>query len=296
MLNQQHAVFQCKGFFEGLLFTLFEKRTDIDTRGVRQVQKKTIQEVKDLLQAGKLDECKLASLRQDPRKGIQKLVDLYDKQEKKQQMLYREFQDKWLFDKQFCDEQELIAGVDEAGRGPLAGPVVAAAVILPKDCRQLIGLRDSKQLSEQKRKEFYDRIIQEAIAYHIAVMDADKIDRVNIYEATKMAMKEALIQLSPSPDVALVDAVHITDVPFRTEAIIKADDKSLSVAAASVLAKVTRDEWMKRYDKQYPMYGFLNHKGYGTKEHIRALKHYGPSPCHRMSFSPVHTFHKKKGG
>lgn len=177
---------------------------------------------------------------------------------------------------------KLIAGMDEAGRGPLAGPVVAAAVIMPLDC-PIEGVDDSKKVSEKKRERLFEEIVEKAIAYKICLADRDVIDDINILNATKKAMTECVAGLSVRPDVVLIDAVKLPlDVP--TKAIIKGDALSYSIAAASILAKVYRDRLMREYDKLYPAYGFAKHKGYGTKEHIDALRTVGPCPIHRRTF------------
>ena len=176
----------------------------------------------------------------------------------------------------------LIGGMDEAGRGPLAGPVVAAAVIMPLD-DIIEGIDDSKKVSEKKREILYDKIIEKAIAYKICLADEKVIDEINILNATKKAMTECVMGLSVRPDIVLVDAVKLAlEVP--TKAIIKGDALSYSIAAASILAKVYRDRLMREYDIIYPAYGFSKHKGYGTKEHIDAIRTVGPSPIHRRSF------------
>lgn len=179
----------------------------------------------------------------------------------------------------------LIAGVDEVGRGPLYGPVVAAAVILPKDLF-IAGLTDSKKLSEKKRNYYYSLIKEVALSIGIGVIDEKKIDEVNIYEATKLAMYEAINNLSIKPEHVLIDAMPLKlNVP--TTSIIKGDSLSLSIAAASVIAKVTRDSMMYEIDKKYPEYGFKNHKGYPTKEHIKAIEKYGLIEGYRKSYSPI---------
>lgn len=178
----------------------------------------------------------------------------------------------------------IICGVDEAGRGPLAGPVCAAAVILPTDA-VIEGLDDSKKLSEKKRERLYGEIINKAIAYSVAYGTLEEIESVNILEATFLAMNRAIDGLSVKPDFAIVDGNRVPKgikIPCAT--LVKGDSKSMSVAAASVLAKVTRDRLMLTYDEKYPEYNFKKHKGYGTKEHIWLLKEYGPSPIHRLSF------------
>ena len=179
----------------------------------------------------------------------------------------------------------LIAGVDEVGRGPLVGPVVAASVILPVNYK-LDGLTDSKKLSEKKRNLFYDILINDAISIGVGIIDEKIIDEVNIYEATKLAMKEALNNLSVTPEHVLIDAMPL-DIDIPRTSIIKGDAKSLSIAAASVIAKVTRDRMMYDLDKEYPMYNFKKNKGYPTKEHIEAINKYGIIKNHRKSFGPV---------
>ncbi len=176
-----------------------------------------------------------------------------------------------------------ICGVDEAGRGPLAGPVCAAAVILPFGCT-IDGLDDSKKLSEKKREALYDAICAQALAYSVALVDNQTIDRINILEATFQAMRQAVQGLSPAADYALVDGNRSKGLDIAHACIIGGDGKSPSIAAASILAKVTRDRLMREYDKQYPAYGFAGHKGYGTKAHHAALLAHGPCPLHRRSF------------
>lgn len=180
---------------------------------------------------------------------------------------------------------QLIAGIDEVGRGPLVGPVVASAVILPVNY-QLEGLTDSKKLSEKKREKFYEILKKDALAIGIGIIYQDVIDKINIYEATKLAMKEAVKNLSIKPEHLLIDAMPLeTDIPSTS--IIKGDAKSLSIAAASVIAKVTRDRMLLELDKKYPMYDFKNNKGYPTKTHLEAIKKYGIIPEHRQSYAPV---------
>ena len=177
----------------------------------------------------------------------------------------------------------VICGVDEAGRGPLAGPVCAAAVILP-DGYEIPGLNDSKQLSDKKRRELFPVIQEEAIAYGIAMVDEKTIDAVNILNATFMAMKDAISQLSVRPDLALIDGNRTTDFGVEAMAVVKGDARDASIAAASILAKVTRDRFMEEMDKQYPEYGFAIHKGYGTRRHYDAIREYGMCPIHRKTF------------
>ena len=179
-----------------------------------------------------------------------------------------------------------VAGVDEAGRGPLAGPVVAAAVVLPRRCR-LEGLRDSKLLSERQREQVYARLLTAAVDVGVGVVDAEVIDTLNILEATRLAMLQAIRHLTPAPDYLLLDAVVLSGIAAEQRAVIKGDRLCLSIAAASIVAKVLRDRLMVRAHAQYPQYGFLAHKGYGTAEHLRQLQRYGPCALHRRSFAPV---------
>lgn len=188
----------------------------------------------------------------------------------------REFENKY-------SDLAYIAGIDEAGRGPLAGPVVAAAVILPKDIF-LPFLNDSKKVTEKRRDVLFDEIKQNAIAYGIGIASNTLIDEINILQATYEAMREAINALEKTPDVLLVDAVHIPDINIKQVGIVKGDAKSVNIAAASILAKVTRDRLMAEYDKIYPEYGFASNKGYGTATHIAALKEVGPCAIHRKSF------------
>ncbi len=193
-----------------------------------------------------------------------------------------------LFQQGYC----FVAGVDEAGRGCLAGPVVAAAVILPlpldeEGLARLAGVRDSKQLTPQARDSLYDTIMQRAVAVAVGTGSVELIDAQNILQATKHAMREAIARLSPPPQALLLDAVRLPAVPLPQRSIIKGDALCLSIAAASIIAKVTRDRMMLALHEQYPLYGFSQHKGYGTEQHLAALKQHGPCPIHRRSFSPV---------
>lgn len=176
-----------------------------------------------------------------------------------------------------------ICGIDEVGRGPLAGPVVAGAVILPRDC-DILYLNDSKQLSEKKREELNDIILEKAVATGIGVISPERIDEINILQATYEAMREAIGKLSVKPDILLNDAVRIPGVDIRQVPIIKGDAKSITIGAASILAKVTRDHLMEEYDRVFPEYDFAGNKGYGSAAHIEALKKFGPTPIHRRSF------------
>lgn len=184
-----------------------------------------------------------------------------------------------------------ICGIDEAGRGPLAGPVAAGAVILPKDC-EILFLNDSKKLSEKKREALFEEIKEKAVAWSVGIVGPDVIDEINILQATYMAMQKAIAGLSVCPDLLLNDAVTIPNVDIPQIPIIKGDAKSVSIAAASILAKVTRDRMMVEYDKLFPEYGFAKHKGYGTAAHIAVIKEIGPCPIHRRSF--IKNFYQEK--
>ena len=185
----------------------------------------------------------------------------------------------------------VVCGIDEAGRGPLAGPVCAAAVILPEGC-EIEGINDSKKLTEKKREQLYDVIIEKALAYGIATADEKEIDEINILQATYLAMNRAFQKLGIKPDMALVDGNRDPKLGIPTQTIVKGDARSMSIAAASILAKVTRDRFMLEMDKKYPEYQFAKHKGYGTKLHYEMLTEYGPSEIHRMTF--LKSFYEKK--
>lgn len=199
-----------------------------------------------------------------------------------------EFEEK-LYDEGF----HLICGVDEAGRGPLAGPLVVAACILPPFLR-IEGINDSKQLSAKKRKELYKVIVKNALAYKIVFVTEEDVDSLNIYQATKKGMLMAIAGLKHKPDYALIDAMPLGELEIPQNSIIHGDARCASVAAASILAKVTRDEYMEKMDIKYPNYGFKKHKGYGTKAHMQALEKYGPCKIHRKSFAPVSKFYSKQ--
>ena len=224
----------------------------------------------------------LESFRADERAGVKTLVAKYDKcyeallKEKERTERMK------MYEKKYSD-YEFICGIDEAGRGPLAGPVVAGAVILPKDC-DILYINDYKKLTEKKREELYDIIKEKAVAYGIGIATPERIDEINILQATYEAMRSAIAQMAVAPDLLLNDAVTIPQVLIKQVPIIKGDAKSISIAAASILAKVTRDRMMKEYSIIYPEYGFEGHKGYGSQSHIEAIRTYGPSPIHRRSF------------
>lgn len=218
----------------------------------------------------------------DERSGVIKLVDTarkrcdrYEKELQRTEALKK-------YEKEY-DKYSYICGIDEVGRGPLAGPVVAGAVILPKDC-DILYINDSKKLSAAKREELYDIIMEKAVAVGIGMVGPDRIDEINILQATYEAMRQAIGKLDPQPALLLNDAVTIPQVTIPQVPIIKGDAKSISIGAASIVAKVTRDRLMETYADIYPEYGFAGNKGYGSAEHIAALKQYGPTPIHRRSF------------
>ena len=219
---------------------------------------------------------------QDSRIGVQNLAARY---RKKQAALVQERErlKQMHFYEEKYSQYRCICGIDEAGRGPLAGPVVAGAVILPADC-EILYLNDSKKLSEKRREALFVEIQEKAVAWSVGIVGPDVIDEINILQATYEAMRQAISKLDPVPQVLLNDAVTIPGVAIPQVPIIKGDAKSVSIAAASILAKVTRDHMMEEYDKDYPEYGFAKHKGYGTPAHITALKEFGPTPIHRRTF------------
>ncbi|WP_099363031.1 ribonuclease HII [Fredinandcohnia onubensis] len=222
----------------------------------------------------------------DSRKGVQVLLQRWRKKKAEEKALEQQFKEMTQYEQGLYNKgYRFIAGVDEVGRGPLAGPVVAAAVILPQDAF-LPGVNDSKKLTEQKREELFQQITECAISIGIGIIPAEVIDEVNIYQATKQAMKKALLALSKKPDQLLVDAMEIPiDIPQTS--IIKGDSKSVSIAASSIIAKVTRDRLMVRLGQEYPQYGFEKHMGYGTAYHLDALKKYGVTSEHRRSYAPI---------
>ncbi len=224
----------------------------------------------------------IASYRSDERTGVKALIVSAEKRIKALEAEKARVERMLSFERQY-GKDAVVCGIDEAGRGPLAGPVVAAAVILNMD-DPILYVNDSKQLSEKKREALYDQIMERAVSVGVGVIHQGIIDEINILQADYEAMRQAVSQLSPQPEVLLNDAVTIPKLPMKQVPIIKGDAISLSIAAASIIAKVTRDRMMKDYDLLYPGYGFAAHKGYGTAEHIRAIKELGPSPIHRMSF------------
>ena len=247
----------------------------------------TIKEIKERLATiDRLDHPLFEELILDGRAGVQAAIS------KRKRELQKQVDEDMRLEKMLAYEKELyaqgidlIAGVDEVGRGPLAGPVVAAAVILPKACK-IPGLNDSKKIPKSKHKEIYEAVLQNAIAIGIGIKDNQVIDQVNIYEATKLAMMEAIGQLEPQPQHLLIDAMRL-DLPIPQTSIIKGDANSLSIAAASIVAKVTRDQMMEEFDREYPGYDFAQNAGYGTAKHLAGLDQLGVTPIHRRSFEPV---------
>ncbi|MGN1401685.1 MAG: ribonuclease HII [Bacillus sp. (in: firmicutes)] len=228
----------------------------------------------------------LTECRNDSRKGVQNLLDRWARAYGRKRKLEEKWRDMCSFEWKAREQgKTLIAGIDEVGRGPLAGPVVAAAVILPEGAK-ILGLDDSKKISERKREEYFEEIMEMAISVGVGIVHCDVIDDINIYNAAKRAMQEALSQLQPQPDHLLIDAMELP-VKISQESIIKGDSRSVSISAASIIAKVTRDRLMTDYDRQYPQYGFKKNMGYGTEAHLKALRTWGPTPWHRRSFAPV---------
>ena len=247
----------------------------------------TIKEIKEqLANIQRLDDPLLAELEQDSRSGVIQAIAKRKREIQKRLDEDERLEGMLAYEKEcYARGMELIAGVDEVGRGPLAGPVVAAAVILPKACK-IPGLNDSKKIPKSKHKEIYEAVLQNAIAIGIGAKDNQVIDQVNIYEATKLAMMEAIGQLEPQPQHLLIDAMRL-DLPISQTSIIKGDANSLSIAAASIVAKVTRDQMMEEFDKEYPGYDFAQNAGYGTANHLAGLDQLGVTPIHRRSFEPV---------
>ena len=247
----------------------------------------TIKEIKEqLANIQRLDDPLLAELEQDSRSGVIQAIAKRKREIQKRIDEDERLEGMLAYEKEcYARGMELIAGVDEVGRGPLAGPVVAAAVILPKACK-IPGLNDSKKIPKYKHKEIYEAVLQNAIAIGIGIKDNHVIDQVNIYEATKLAMMEAIGQLEPQPQHLLIDAMKL-DLPIPQTSIIKGDANSLSIAAASIVAKVTRDQMMEEFDCEYPGYDFTQNAGYGTANHLAGLDKLGVTPIHRRSFEPV---------
>ena len=253
----------------------------------------TIKEVKEQLAILRdLDDPRWASFEEDSRTGVQAAI------RKRRKAILAELAEEERLETLLNYEKslyargiELIAGVDEVGRGPLAGPVVAAAVILPKLCK-IKGLNDSKKIPKSKHEAIYNQVMKETVAVGIGIKDNYVIDDVNIYEATKLAMIESIEKLNPQPEHLLIDAMNL-DLPIEQTSIIKGDANSLSIAAASIVAKVTRDKMMADYEQEFPGYAIAKNAGYGTKEHLSGIDKFGVTPIHRRSFEPIKSIIKK---
>ncbi|MBQ3567488.1 MAG: ribonuclease HII [Anaerotignum sp.] len=246
----------------------------------------SISEIKEILGNCSMEElpAQMKQFEDDSRKGVRTALASFRKKYEKYQQELARLDEILTYERGLWEAgYDLVAGIDEVGRGPLAGPVVAAAVILPKECK-IEGVNDSKKLSAKKREELYDIILEKAVSYGIGIVSNERIDEINILQATYEAMREALSQLKPKADYILADAVTIPMVSTPQRGIIKGDAKSMSIGAASIVAKVYRDRMMEAYEEVYPGYGFASNKGYGAAEHIEGLKKLGPTPIHRRTF------------
>ena len=246
----------------------------------------SISEIKEILSSCSMEELpeQMKQFEEDSRKGVQTALASFRKKYEKYQQELARLDEILTYERGLWEAgYDLVAGIDEVGRGPLAGPVVAAAVILPKECK-IEGVNDSKKLSAKKREELYDIILEKAVSYGIGIVSNERIDEINILQATYEAMREALSQLKPKADYILADAVTIPMVSTPQRGIVKGDAKSMSIGAASIVAKVYRDRMMEAYEEVYPGYGFASNKGYGAAEHIEGLKKLGPTPIHRKTF------------
>lgn len=247
----------------------------------------SLKDIKEKLENATSWEPWMSQLEDDSRIGAMKLLNTWKNRQQLLQMEIRAHNDKCYFDASFrrC-HTDLVAGVDEAGRGPLAGPVVTAAVVLNENTDNLIGLNDSKQLTKKKRNELATKIKNNALSYFIHFQSVEKIDELNIYEATKQSMTKSVLSLKESPSIVLVDAMKLP-IDMETHSIIKGDAKSLAIAAASILAKTARDNYMDQLHEEYPQYLFNKHAGYGTKQHVEMIYKYGPTIHHRKTFEPI---------
>lgn len=246
----------------------------------------TISEIREILLGSPSEEF-LAELEQDGRVAVKKLLQAYHKRVEKAALERERFHKMLSYERQYYAEgAKLIAGVDEAGRGPLAGPLVIAAVVMPEEFF-ISGLNDSKQISASKRDKLYDEILQKALSVSVNVVSISNIDELNIYRATQQGMAEVLLHLDKQPDVALIDAMPVEAGDIKTVSLVHGDALSASIAAASIIAKVTRDRIMEKLDTLYPAYKFANNKGYGSKEHMQAIDMEGVTEWHRRSYEPV---------
>lgn len=245
----------------------------------------SIADLKKMVEAKEITEQDLTDLEQDPRKGVRDLVYHIRYQIKKQAAQQAAFEQRLTLERPYWQRQERVAGVDEVGRGPLAGPVVTCAVVLAPDF-DVWGVNDSKQLSDHKRRQLVPQILEKAQSVSLGLADNRLIDSINIYEATRQAMAQAVLGLNLKPAALLVDAMNVP-VALPQQRLIKGDAKSASIAAASIVAKVMRDDLMQMYDRIYPGYALAQNMGYGTRAHLAGLAKLGPTPIHRFSFSPV---------
>ena len=246
----------------------------------------SISEIKEILGNCSMEELpeQIKQFEEDSRKGVQTALASFRKKYEKYQLELERLEEILSYERGLWEAgYDLVAGIDEVGRGPLAGPVVAAAVILPKECK-IEGVNDSKKLSAKKREELYDIILEKAVSYGIGIVSNERIDEINILQATYEAMREALSQLKPKADYILADAVTIPMVSTPQRGIVKGDAKSMSIGAASIVAKVYRDRMMEAYDEVYPGYGFASNKGYGAAEHLEGIRKQGITPIHRKTF------------
>ena len=251
------------------------------------ISKMTIKELGEYFRQENVPAEIVEDCRQDSRRAAQQLVVKYEKQQARREAEMARLLEMYRYEREAAAQgYNAIAGIDEAGRGPLAGPVSVAAVILPEGLL-LPRLNDSKKLSGKVRDELYDEIMAKARAVKQVFVNSQEIDRINILQATMAGMCQAVNELSVKADFAMIDAVKLKQLDLPQLSLIKGDAKSASIAAASIIAKVSRDRLMDEYDKQYPQYGFAGHKGYGTAEHIAAIRKYGPCPIHRLTFEPI---------
>ncbi|MBQ5624907.1 MAG: ribonuclease HII [Phascolarctobacterium sp.] len=246
----------------------------------------TISEIREILLGSPSEEF-LVELELDQRVAVKKLLQAYHKRIEKAALERERFHKMLSYERQYYDEgAKLIAGVDEAGRGPLAGPLVIAAVVMPQEFF-ISGLNDSKQISASKRDKLYDEILQKALSVSVNIVSISNIDELNIYRATQQGMAEVLLHLDKQPDVALIDAMPVEAGDIKTVSLVHGDALSASIAAASIIAKVTRDRIMEKLDTLYPAYKFANNKGYGSKDHMQAIDQDGVTEWHRRSYEPV---------
>lgn len=257
-------------------------------------QRLSIAQVKELLAADTIDETTRTMLMADSRLSVARLLAKWEEQQVKKEQERLRLHAMYTYERQFTAQQLTpIVGVDEAGRGPLAGPVVVAGVILPFEC-SLPGINDSKKLTERQREKLYEQIMTHAVAVERIIVPPAIIDRDNIYQATVQAMYQVIAQLTPAPAAALIDAVPLPALTIPVESLIGGDGRSASIAAASIVAKVERDRLMLALDQEYPQYGFVKHKGYGTAAHMATIRQFGPCPAHRQTFEPIASYHQTR--